>query len=168
MTELSSHRANRTVVALAAVLVVALMTASPSLASANGAASSGSFDEYASGPGLGYTDISGHAQLVRTGNGRTIATVEIKGLTPGQTYAVHVHAGTCANAASPHYFFDDPVPAGDGPNGDEIWPGPVTANAAGNARGKTTVGATAGPTAQSLVVHATPTGGDRIACANLS
>jgi hypothetical protein len=51
---------------------------------------------------------------------------------------------------------------------DEIWPGPITANAGGIAMGKTTVGDTAGPTAGSVVVHATDTGGPRIACADLS
>jgi hypothetical protein len=160
-----AHRA-----AFAVGLGITVMTAAVALASpaaSEAAATSGAFAEYASGPGLGYDDISGHAQLVRTSNGRTIATVEITGLNPSTTYAVHVHALGCADLAG-HYFFAGPVPDGDGPNANEIWPGPITANAAGNARGSSTVGAVAGATARSIVVHATSTGGARIACADLA
>ena len=135
-------------------------------AGADSAASSGSFNPYASGAPA-YADISGHAQLVRTGDGRTIASVELHGLTANSTYAVHVHEFGCADLAG-HYHFSGPVPDGDSPAGNEIWPGPVTANAAGNARGHTDVGAAAGMTARSIVVHATPTGGTRVACADLS
>ena len=158
-------RAHRATTALALAIAVGVAAASP--AAAETAAPSGTFDEYENGPGLGYDDIDGHAELVRTGDGRTIVTVEIQGLNPATTYAAHVHTLGCADLAG-HYFFAGPVPDGDGPNGDEIWPGPVTAKPAGNARGSTTVGATAGPTASSVVVHATSTGGPRIACADLS
>ena len=112
-------------------------------------------------------EVGGHAQMVRRANGTTKVNVQVTGLVPGDAYAAHVHAGTCADEG-PHYFFVDPVTDGDGPNGDEIWPGPVSANAGGIATGKATVGDTAGPTAGSVVVHATDTGGPRIACADLS
>ena len=149
---------------VAASIVVAFPSASQAGAH-HGAASHGKFNEYASGPSLGFNDISGKAKLVRTGDGRTKVKVKIKGLNPAEIYGVHVHAGACAEFG-PHYFFASAVPDGDGPSGDEIWPGPVTTNKKGHAHGKTTVGATAGPTAGSVVVHA-PTG-ERIACADLS
>ena len=53
--------------------------------------------------------------------------MKIKGLNPETIYGVHVHAGPCADLG-PHYFFDTAVPDGDGPAGDEIWPGPVITN----------------------------------------
>jgi hypothetical protein len=135
-------------------------------ASSESAASTGAFDEYASGPALGYSDISGRAQLIRTGDGRTTAAVEITGLHPSTEYAVHVHVLHCADLGG-HYMFDAAVPDGDGPLANEIWPGPITTNAAGVGRGSTTVGASAASSAQSIVVHATSTGGDRIGCADL-
>jgi hypothetical protein len=112
-------------------------------------------------------EVGGHAQMVRRADGTTKVNVQLTGLVPGAAYAAHVHAGTC-DGLGPHYFFGGPVTDGDGPDGDEIWPGPVTANAGGIATGRTTVGDTAGPTAGSVVVHATATGGDRIACADLN
>lgn len=162
-------RAQRGAIAMALLLAAtAIVAASPSASQAGthpGGAVHGEFNEYASGPSLGYDHISGHAKLVRTGDGRTTAKVKIKGLNPETIYGVHVHAGPCADLG-PHYFFDTAVPDGDGPAGDEIWPGPVITNKKGHAHGKTAVGATAGPTAASVVVHA-PTG-ERIACADLS
>lgn len=151
----------------AVVLAVAVGAFTMSADASSGAGSSGSFSEYASAPGLGYSDITGHAQLVRTGSGKSIATTEIQGLLANTTYAVHVHALGCADLAG-HYFYSGPVVDGDGPNADELWPGPITTNAAGNGHGRTAVGATAAATARSVVVHATPTGGPRIACADLS
>lgn len=64
-----------------------------------------------------------------------------------------------------HYRLDAPAPGGD-LNGYEIWPGPFTANPAGNAHGKAMVSATAGAEAVSIVIHA-PTGA-KVACADLS
>lgn len=154
-------RSTRLVVAALAVATGVGTIAAPAVATP--AAATGTFNEYAAGPGLGY-DVGGHAQLVRTSDGRTIVTVVIQGLVPDTGYGVHVHDGSCA-ALGGHYFFDGPVPGGDGPNGDELWPGPVTANAGGTARGKATVDATADTAAASVVVHAP--GGARIACADL-
>lgn len=153
---------------LAAGVAAALAIAAsgvPSAGASPGAVSGGRFNEYAAGPTLGYTDIAGRAVLVR-GTARTTAWVEVRGLVPGTTYGVHVHSGGCDNPSSPHYFFAGPVPDGDGPGADEIWPGPVRANRAGIGRGRTVVGATAEGSAASVVVHAPA--GARIACADLS
>lgn len=110
--------------------------------------------------------ITGRAQMVRTASGTTKVQIHITGLEPGAMYPSHVHDEPCdTNDANGHYFFPAPVANGDGPNGDEIWPGPVTANNAGVANGNTTVDAVAGPEAVSVVIHRND--GAKIACADL-
>jgi len=155
----ASKRTLATILAMAVVLM-----AVP--ASAGGATvARGSFQTFADGPGLGY-DVDGIASMVRTASGKTLVSVNVTGLTPGATYGSHVHNQACANGnAGGHYRFDEPV-VGGALDGFEIWPGPFTANPAGNANGKTTVFATAGADALSVVIHA-PTG-QKIACADLS
>ena len=114
--------------------------------------------------------IGGRAQMVRTADGKTKVSIHVTGLAPGQSYDSHVHAGSCAvNAGGGgHYFFGAPVPDGDGPLADEIWPGPVTANRGGVGNGNTIVGATAGPTAASVVIHRSGPAPNKIACADLT
>jgi hypothetical protein len=112
--------------------------------------------------GYGST-ISGHAQMIRTADGRTIVSVHVEGFVPGLTYASHVHAAACAaGLADGHYKFD---PAGAAAPPNEIWPGPFTANEAGIGQADTIAEGTAGPTAVSVVIHAP--GGAKIACADL-
>ena len=107
--------------------------------------------------------ITGHAQMVRTADGRTIVMIHVEGLEPGWTYGSHVHKQACANGlAGTHYRFD---PAGAGTPPNEIWPGPFTANPAGIGNSDTIADGTAGPTAVSVVIHAP--GGAKIACADL-
>lgn len=156
-------RAAKKTLAMAIALSVVLMTSS---AVAGGAqVTRGSLNTFADGPTLGY-QIDGKAQMVRTADGKTIVTVNVSGLTPDTTYGSHVHNQACADGnAGGHYRFDAPVPDGD-LDGYEIWPGPFTANEAGNAHGKAAVSAAAGADAVSVVVHA-PTG-HKIACADLS
>ncbi|HUP17875.1 MAG TPA: superoxide dismutase family protein, partial [Acidimicrobiia bacterium] len=97
---------------------------------------------------------------------KTIVSVNVTGLIPGFTYNAQVHNQACADGtAGGHYRFEEPV-AGGALDGFEIWPGPFTANPAGNANGKTTVYATAGDDAVSVVIHAP--NGMKIACADLS
>ena len=63
--------------------------------------------------GIGGT-VSGHAQMVRDASGSTIVSLHVEGLTPGGTYASHVHAAPCAvSAADGHYKYD---PTGPGPD----------------------------------------------------
>jgi hypothetical protein len=73
--------------------------------------------------------------MVRTGDGKTIVSVQVAGLTPGATYGSHVHNQSCADGnAGGHYSFGHPVVGGAGSGNSEIWPGPFTANAAGHAQ----------------------------------
>ena len=148
---------------IAATIAAAALLAPVGAASAGGATvTDGEFHAFNGGP----AEISGRAHMVRNGSGDTIVTVELRGLGAGQTYGSHVHEQACADGlAGGHYRFDDPVPGG-ALGGYEIWPGPFTANSAGNARGKAKVGAIAGDDAVSVVVHAP--GGAKIACADLS
>lgn len=140
------------------------MLATP--AGANGATvTRGEFQPFAAGAG---SSIGGHAQMVRTGDGKTIVSIHVTGLEPGVTYASHVHAASCATGeADGHYMFGHPVGGGKGPAGDEIWPGPVTANPAGIANGRVVVDETPGSTALSVVVHRPGAAPNKIACADL-
>lgn len=156
-------RASKKMLATAVALIVVLMAGTAMAGRAQ--VTEGSFDTFADGPALGY-HVDGKAHMVRTADGKTIVSVNVSGLAPGATYGSHVHAQACDDGnAGGHYRFSDPVPGGD-LDGHEIWPGPFTANPAGNAHGKATVWATAGPDAVSVVIHA-PTG-QKIACADLS
>ena len=156
----SSKKAPLLVVLLTLVMLFSLFGA----ASAQGAqVTKGEFITYASGPSLGY-EITGSAQLVRAADGKTLAMVQVKGLTPDTTYGVHVHNDTCSNLTSGHY---QDVPGGAVDAVNEIWP-TVTSNANGNGSGFAMNDFTARPEAQSIVIHANPTGGPRIACADLN
>ncbi|CAN5873798.1 hypothetical protein BH23ACT4_BH23ACT4_11010 [soil metagenome] len=151
------------ILALAAILVV--LMAVP-LSAAGAQVTKGSFEPFAAGTGdANYGDVEGKARMIRTASGRTIVEVTVSGLVPGETYGSHVHNQACANGdAGGHYSFGFSV-RGGALDGSEIWPGPFTANAAGQAVGWTMVGATAGSTAVSVVIHAP--GGAKIACADL-
>ena len=124
----------------------------------------GEFGVFAAGTSLSqYQDIAGHAQMVRTADGRTIVKTNVTGLEADTTYGSHVHATACSvNEANGHYKHD---PSGPGAPPNEIWPA-FTTNDAGVGSGKDTAGWTARPEAQSVVVHA-PFGA-KIACADLS
>ena len=112
--------------------------------------------------GYGST-ITGHAQMVRTADGKTIVSLHVEGLVAGVTYASHVHAAACGTGlADGHYRFD---PAGAASPPNEIRPGPFSANDAGIGNADTIAEGTAGPTAVSVVIHAP--GGTKIACADL-
>lgn len=159
-----STRIRKIVLIGSAALALGVGTAaSSSPAGADGATvTNGDFHAFAVGVGL---DIGGHAQMVRNGNGKTLVAIQITGLEPGVTYASHVHAASCATGeADGHYMLDPADPAAP-PN--EIWPGPVTANEAGVATGRTVASFTAGTTAVSVVVHQPGLAPNKIACADL-
>ncbi|MGH3986778.1 MAG: hypothetical protein ACRDTZ_05605 [Pseudonocardiaceae bacterium] len=134
-----------------------------------------------SGAALTEPEIAGAAHLVRTPEGRTLLSLQIRGLRPGVTYGAHLHAAPCsaANPGGGHYKHD-PTGAAQPPN--ELWGSSdpsdpmagITANAAGNARGRGVAEWTAGVTAQAVVIHAgfdhggSPAGGPKLACADLS
>ena len=154
-----SHHRRRT--ALALVTALGLAAAFAPAAMADATVTRGELQAFAAGTGLA---ISGHAQMVRTADGKTVVSIHVEGLTPGWTYASHVHAAACATGdADGHYRFD---PAGSATPPNEIWPGPFTANGGGIANGFTVAEGTAGSGAVSVVVHAP--GGAKIACADLA
>ncbi len=153
----------RIVIVLVGALAVVLM-AVPALAG-RAVVTGGNFNTLSGGAGT-YDGITGKALMVRTASGKTIVKVNVSGLIPGATYGSHVHNQACADGGGSHYSFGNAVPGGAADNGSEIWPGPFTANAAGNASTRTTVGATAGAAAVSVVIHSPA--GTKIACADLS
>ena len=156
----------RTELVLGLAMVLVAMLAVP--ASAAGAEIvRGDLAAFADGPGLGFGDLTGRVQMVRTGDSKTIVNVQVWGLEPGATFGSHVHNQACADTtAGGHYSFGHPVAGGAGPGDSEIWPGPFTANQSGHANGQVSVGETAGISAISVVIHGP--GGQKIGCADLS
>jgi hypothetical protein len=125
----------------------------------------GDFASFASGPSLGYDDLTGRAQMVRTADGRTIVTVHLSGLHPGVSYPAHVHNLPCTVSSGGGHYQN--VVGGPADPVNEIWPG-FTTNAAGVGNGNATNDFTARPEAQSVVVHDPDAGNARIACADLN
>jgi hypothetical protein len=159
--QVASRSARSKALAIAALAGVALMAFSAASAVFAGGAmvTRGDLHAFAAGAGA---ELTGHAEMVRTADGKTIVTVHVEGLQPNTTYGSHVHHQACGvGDADGHYRFD-PTGAAAPPN--EIWPG-FTTNAAGIGNGNATVQGTAGAGAVSVVVHAP--GGAKIACADL-
>lgn len=154
---------------LAAACVVGLAGAAVTTAAASAESATvtrGTLTPFAAG--IGGT-IGGHAQMVRNGSGSTIVSLHVDGLTPGGTYASHVHAAPCAvGAADGHYKHD---PAGPATPPNEIWPGggPFVADGNGVANGHAVAAFTAGASAVSVVVHdlSLPSTANKVACADL-
>jgi hypothetical protein len=151
--------ATATMTAIAVVALVALP------AMAGGAeVTDGSFRTFADGGDLGY-EVEGFAHMVRTPH-QTVVIVMASGLEAGLAYGSHVHNQACDDGnAGGHYSFGESVPGGAGADGSELWPGPFVARSNGTVVGKARVGAVAGTTAMSVVIHAP--GGAKIACADL-
>jgi superoxide dismutase, Cu-Zn family len=158
-------RLHRVVVTGTAALALAVgAMAATNAAGAQGATvTRGEFHPFAVGAGL---DIGGHAEMVRSADGRTLVMIHVSGLEPGVSYAAHVHAAPCAVGEADGHYKHDPGGAVTPPN--EIWPGPITANAAGLASGRTVAGFEAGPTAVSVVLHRSGPVPNKIACADLA
>jgi hypothetical protein len=156
---------NGTVVALAS-LTMAIIGGSP--ASATAQVTRGELHAFAAAitdPALAaeYGDITGHAQMVRTADGKTIVTVHVTGLLGNVAYGSHVHKAACNDgAADGHYKFD---PNGPADSHNEIWPS-FTTNEDGVGNGRAVADRTAEPSAMSVVVHAP--GGAKIGCADLA
>jgi hypothetical protein len=153
-------RAMIRVIFTSAVAITATFALAVSVAGSHTTVAEGTFHAFATGAAL---DISGHARMVRTADGKTIVSVHVEGLAPDTTYGSHVHKQPCADGeADGHYRFD---PSGPATPPNEIWPG-FTTNAAGIGNGRAVVQAVAGWAAMSVVIHAP--GGAKIACADLS
>ena len=153
---------------LASVAAVALAVAVASAGSTTGAqVTRGQLGPFASGAGL---DIDGRAEMVRRPSGTTLVTLHVEGLTPGGSYASHVHKQPCAVGDADGHFQQAGPGAGTTPP-NEIWPGdgPWTANPAGNADVRTTAPYVAGGDAVSVVVHdlSLPSTANKVACADL-
>jgi hypothetical protein len=144
------------------LLSLAVIITGIGAAAANGAqVTRGDVHTFAVGLTRGY-DISGHAQMVRTADGRTITFVEAWGLAPNTSYPSHVHNMPCAVLfAGGHY---QNVVGGPADNVNEIWLS-FTTDASGHGNGHATNDFTARPEAQSVVIHDVDT--QRIACADL-
>jgi hypothetical protein len=146
---------------LGALVVAACLSGAlvPGVMASGASVTRGQFHVFAAGAGL---QLTGHAQMVRTADGKTIVSVHVEGLTADTTYGSHVHQQACADGAADGHYRLDPTGPATPPN--EIWPGPFTTNQAGIGNGNVKVDYTAGPDAVSVVVHA---GSAKIACADL-
>jgi hypothetical protein len=150
-----------------AVLVAALLALGAMPASSSAQVTSGDFHPLTPG-GAG---IEGHAQMIRTADGRTKVSVQVSGLEPGKVYPSHVHTGTCAEMLG--HYKNDPDGSSTPPN--ELWlssdpkdpAAKLIANSAGNASGNGTAPWTARPDAKSVVIHSSPAGPTRLVCADL-
>lgn len=148
-------------ISLVFICLILLLAGAITVAAQGAQVAQGAFHTYAAGLDRDYT-ISGMARLVRTADGRTLAKVQARGLTPDTTYPVHVHNAPCAvNSGGGHYQHEV---GGAADLVNEIWPG-FTTNAAGHGAGKAVNDFTARPEAQAVVIH--DTDGARIACADL-
>jgi hypothetical protein len=146
-------------VRVALVATSLILPLAPAVAADGAVVTRGEVHAFATGAGM---DLGGHAQMIRTADGKTIVILHVTGLAPDTTYGAHVHQAACGdNAADGHYRFD---PAGPAAPPNEIWPG-FTTDAAGVGNGRAVVGGTAGTNAVAVVVHAP--GGAKIACADL-
>jgi hypothetical protein len=154
---------------LAVVAASARAVAVASAGSTSGAeVTQGDIRPFAAGASL---DIDGHAQMVRRPSGTTLVTLHVEGLTPGGSYASHVHKQACGIGDADGHFQQAGPAAGTTPP-NEIWPGdgPWTANGAGNADVRTTAPYVAGADAVSVVVHdlSLPSTANKVACADLA
>ncbi|MDQ1507791.1 MAG: large repetitive protein [Actinomycetota bacterium] len=105
--------------------------------------------------------ITGTATVTRgaPNEGDTTLEIDVNGLTPGVTYPVHLHEGTC-NDNGPHYM-TDPLGAAGPPN--ELWASSdpndrthgITADATGHAHGTGIISgfSPARPSARSVFLH---------------
>jgi len=152
----------RPTIKVLAVAALALASAAP--AGSQGAiVTSGEVNTFAQGVGLGY-DITGKARMIRTPSGKTIVSLQVKGLDPNTTYPTHVHKQACSNGNAGGHYQDVVGGAVDASN--ESWP-TVSSNAAGNGQGMVVNDWYARPEAQAIVIHSTPTS-IRLACVDLS
>lgn len=149
----------------------------PSRLFADRGTSIGRFTTLPAGQALGLA-VSGSATLSRH-QGGTTATVMVRGLTPGQTYAAHLHNAPCNNPGNPGGGHYQNVVGGAPTPPNELWlsstgvpSAGITANRTGTARGFGSAEWVARPDARSIVIHQIPEGGStaggpKIACADL-
>ena len=167
-----SRRITRTLTTLAvAVPAVALAAVPPAGAAGPAALASGVFGAaapaYTYDTGLVPAGASAVVRTVETGDGGTVATLQVRGFAPGATFDVHAHTGACGASptASGGHYRNDPTGPADPSN--ELWLG-FTTGGSGNGSAQATVrwqfrdGG-----ARSITVHRVP-GGARVACLDVS
>ena len=134
--------------------------------------------EFAPLAGAAGLPIEGKAEIKRYKD-KTKVKIDVRGLAPDTTYAVHLHNAPCDNPGNPGggHYKDDPAGAPMPPN--ELWVSDehkdpmagVTTNHDGHAHGRGESDWLARPEAQSVVIHIpsdhTNAGGTKIACADL-
>jgi Cu/Zn superoxide dismutase len=163
----------RRLLAAALSLAIVLMAAT---AAGGQTKARGTFQTLPAGTTLGL-HIEGRAKLKVT-DGGTVVTAEVRGLSPGKTYAAHLHGAPCseANPGGGHYKNDANGPSKP-PN--ELWlsstddpTAGIKADEHGVARGRGRVDWVPRSNTLSVVIHNIPEGGDtsggpKIACADL-
>lgn len=165
-----SRRITRTLVALAVAVPAGALVAAPHAGAAGPSAfATGVFG--AAGPAYTYDTAlvpAGATAVVRTvetGEGSTVATLQVRGFAPGTAFDVHAHTGACgaSPAASAGHYKNDPAGPADPAN--ELWLG-FTTGGAGNGSAQAAVGwlFRAGE-ARSITVHAA---GSRVACLDVT
>jgi hypothetical protein len=161
MTDREHVRRRRSALGIVAALGL-IVAAGAALPAAGGGAvvTSGPFGEFAAGTGM---DITGHATMIRTADGRTIVSIHVEGLAANTTYAAHVHKQSCANGEADGHYQHLGTAVNDE---NEIWPG-FTTNAAGVGNGYASNDWSAGAGAVSVVVHRPTALPNKIACADL-
>lgn len=154
--------------AMAAVIVPA--------SRADAATAVGRFTTLPAGTDMGF-NISGVALLNRKA-GATSGRVVVVGLTPGVTYAAHLHKAACSDGLAGGHYQNAAGAGATPPN--ELWFSSasdpfagITANRAGVAVGRGSAEWVARPEAKAVVIHFIPpngttAGGPKIACADLS
>jgi len=156
---------------VAAVALATIAALSPGTASAHSERARGPVEvthgqlmTLAGGESLGY-DITGHAVMVRTQNGTSVA-LHVRGLDADTTYPAHVHNAPCTATPSGggHYqhVVGGPVDASN-----EIWP-TVATNHRGLGWGRATHDHRARPDAMSIVIHYPLNTSIRLACVDLT
>jgi hypothetical protein len=164
MADRDRRRGRSAVLGVIATLgvLVALVAVLP-VAADGGVVTRGSFSEFAEGAKAPAMDITGHATMIRTADGRTIVTIHVEGLAPNTTYAAHVHKQACANGEADGHYQQSGTAANDT---NEIWPG-FTTNAAGIGNGFARNEWSARADAMSVVIHRPTALPNKIACADL-
>ena len=164
MVDRTVSRRRRSALGLIAALGLLICAAAVIPAAAGGAmVTRGEFSAFAEGAKAPAMDISGHATMIRTADGRTTVSVHVEGLAPNTTYAVHVHKQACENGEADGHYQHNGTAANDE---NEIWPG-FTTNAAGIGNGYARNDWSAGSGAVAVVVHRPTALPNKIACANL-
>jgi hypothetical protein len=113
-----------------------------------------------------YSDIVGHAQIIRTADGNTTVQLHVEGLIADKVYPAHVHALPCDVDNGGSHYKIDPGNTDADQTTNEIWP-EFTTDADGVGRASVDVAHAALPDAQSIVIHDPDAANAKLACVDL-